>query len=217
MPCLAGSLVSKALRQLLKDHQLGRHGGQKIAKARSTPSSNGLGGEAHNALVTNQCIKVHIQRHFTCNPALCHPSNKHVLIFCEPADRKQPTSNGNQSITAHRRWWSWRKQKGDTANNMDNSVHQPSTDNSAPQKKRKPDAEQSKHNKRIPAHKKIKRNGSDLFDRPAGKLVACCAPSCEPGRTSAAFAISANLHIAESAAFALMSAAASDIAHDQFL
>lgn len=106
-----------------------------------------------------------------CNIACCNPSNKHVLKFCEPADYKQPTSNGNQSTAGRRCWWSWRKQKGNTAKKIDNSVHQPSTDNSAPQKKRKPNAEQSKHAKRIPAHKNIKRNGSDLFDRPAGKLA----------------------------------------------
>lgn len=145
--------------------------------------------------------------------------NKHVLNLCKPADRKQPTINGNQSNVGQRRWWTRRKQQGNTADSLDNSVHQPITDNSAPQKKRKPDAEQSKHNKRIPAHKKIKRNGSDLFDRPAGKLVTCCAPSCEPGGALAAFAVPAHPHIAESAgfAFALVSAAASNITHDQFL
>ena len=111
-----------------------------------------------------------------CNVACCNPSNKHVLNFCKPAERKQPTSNGNQSNAGQHRWWTWRKQKGSIAKNLDNSVHTSSTDNSAPQKKRKPDAEQSKRNKRIRALKKIKRNGSDLFDRPAGKLVALYAP-----------------------------------------
>ena len=93
----------------------------------------------------------------------------HLLNFV-PADHKRPSNNGQKIIEGQHRWWSWRKQKRNTANPVDNSAHQTSLDNSAPQKKRKTHAEQkSKHAKRIPAHKKLKRNGSDLFDRPAGE------------------------------------------------
>ena len=104
-----------------------------------------------------------------CSALVCLLNSNHLLHSCKPADHKQPTSSGTQSTQGQRRWWSWRKQKGNTANNLENSAQQPSVD-SAPQKKRH--AEQSKHEKRIPAHKKIKRNGSDLFDRPAGKHEA---------------------------------------------
>ena len=95
-----------------------------------------------------------------------------TIVFCKPADHKQPTGSSTQSTEGQCRWWSWRKQNGDTANNVENSAPHSSVDNSAHQKKRKPHVEPSKHNKRIPAHKKIKRIGSDLFDRPAGRQEA---------------------------------------------
>ena len=103
-----------------------------------------------------------------CSALVCHPSSNRLLHFCKPADYKQPTSSSTQCTEGQRRWWSWRKHKGNTASNRENSAQHSSVENSAPQKKRKPHAEQRKHEKRIPAHKKIKRNGSDLFDRPAG-------------------------------------------------
>ncbi|KAL3139966.1 hypothetical protein ABBQ38_004253 [Trebouxia sp. C0009 RCD-2024] len=79
------------------------------------------------------------------------------------ADQKKTSCNNAPLAKKQQRWWPWRRQQEPVSTNVDTS---------APNHKRKShDGEGIRLVKRMPAPKKLKRNGSDLFDRPAGWAV----------------------------------------------